>query len=180
VVLYKGKKTELILRQDCYSFNLLQHLLLHNPGKRPSTLASLLADRTLQETPSLFLLLWQENVTFDCIVFTDRAVLQMIAAAESARAKEAVALINASLHEFATKGTMTYKETKRHTVAHQKVSLFPLRDIAVLAAHPFPFSIKSSDLVFKPIRPDISLWQEIEKAHLKEQIRLLTSKKIEL
>lgn len=172
-VLFKEKKTELILRQDCF-FNVLQHILLRNPGKYPATLSELLSDTTLVEQPYMVMLMWREGlVRMDCVVFTDIAILRMIASAETDRSKPSIVLIDAALHEYATTGTMTYKETKTSTVAHQKVSLFPLRDLPELMETPFAFSVKSTDLVLGDIRPDISLWQEISRSKLTERITTL-------
>ena len=178
VVLYKGKKTELILRQDCYSFNVLEHILLQNPEKRPASLADLLADTTLVEHPYMLMLMWRSEgiVDMDLVAFTDIAVLRMIAAAETERSKESIALINAALQEYATTGTMTYKSTKKGTVAHQKVSLFPLRDVPELQTRAFTFPIRSTDIVLGDVRPDISLWHEIEKSKLRQEIERLKRK----
>ena len=67
---------------------------------------------------------------------------------------------------------MTYKLNKTTTVAHQKVSLFPLRDINTLTTYKFEFRVKSTDLILKDVRSDTSLWQEIEKSSLIDRIRL--------
>jgi hypothetical protein len=173
VVLFKEGKTELILRQDCYAFNCLQHILTNNPSRKYESVNELLHDTTIVERPYLWMLLWkktEEGIYFDCVVFTDVSVLRMIKDANTPRAKEALKLSDRSLLEYTTRGKMTYKEEKSKTVAHQKVSLFPLRDIDVLKKHNFVFSIKSTDIVLNDVRCDTSLWQEIEKTKLLDTI----------
>jgi hypothetical protein len=169
VVMFKGNKTELILRQDCYAFNCIQHILLNNPSKTYTDTNDLLVDTTIIERPYLWMLIWKKLdgvIYFDCVVFTDVSILRMIKDADTPRAKEALKLIDHSLADFASKGTMTYKENKTTTVAHQKVSLFPLRDINTLKSHTFEFRVKSPDIILKDVRSDTSLWQEIEKSRL--------------
>ncbi len=175
VVLFKGSKTELILRQDCYAFNCLQHILTNNPSKKYVSVSELLGDTTIVEHPYLWMLLWKKTehgIYFDCVVFTDVSVLRMIKDANTQRAKEALKLSDRSLLEYTTTGKMTYKEEKSKTVAHQKVSLFPLRDIDVLNKRTFEFRIKSTDIVLNDIRSDTSLWQEIEKTKLLDMINI--------
>jgi hypothetical protein len=174
VVLYKEKKTELILRQDCYAFNCLQHILINNPSKTYKDTNSILSDLTIVERPYMWMLIWKktdEIIYFDCVVFTDVSVIRMIKDAETERANEALKLIDRSLSEFVSKGTMTYKKNKSTTIAHQKVSLFPLRDIDTLASYTFEFRVKSTDLILLNVRSDTSLWQEIEKSRLMDTIR---------
>lgn len=176
VVMSKGSKTELILRQDCYAFNCLQHIIVNNASKTYRDIESLLCD-TLVEQPYLWMLLWEkrgEKILFDCVVFTDVAVVRMIKNSTTERTKEAIKLINRSLQEYHLKGTMAYKDDRSSTVAHQKVSLFPIRDIKMLSSHNFEFRVKSTDIVIKDVRSDTSLWQEIEKARLNDRIRELT------
>lgn len=183
VVLFKERKTELILRQDCYAFNCLQQIVTHNPNKKYQDVDALLNDTAIDETPYLFMLLWKKEtdsmgqgthqIRFDCIVFTDVMILRMIQDAKTARASQALLLINAMLKEYASKGTMTYKANKSGTVPHQKVSLFPLRDIPAFTHHRFAFPIQGTHLILKTVRPDTSLWQEVEKAHLVEEIQRL-------
>jgi hypothetical protein len=175
VVLYKEKKTELILRQDCYAFNCIQSILLNNPTKTYNDTNSLLNDMTIVERPYMWMLIWKktdDNIYFDCVVFTDVSVIRMIKDADTPRAKEALKLTDNSLSEFASKGLMTYKLTKSTTVAHQKVSLFPLRDIDTLNVYKFEFRVKSTDIILQDVRSDTSLWQEIEKSRLIDRIRL--------
>ena len=177
VVLYKDKKTELILRQDCYAFNCIQNILLNNPTKTYKDTNSLLNDTTIVERPYMWMLIWKKTdgiIYFDCVVFTDVSVIRMIKDADTPRAKESLKLTDNSLLEFASKGLMTYKLNKSTTVAHQKVSLFPLRDIDTLKAYKFEFRVKSTDLILKDVRSDTSLWQEIEKSRLNDRIRLQT------
>lgn len=122
------------------------------------------------------MLLWKktdDTIYFDCLVFTDVSVIRMIKDADTPRAKEALKLIDKSLAEFVSKGTMTYRTNKSTTVAHQKVSLFPLRDIDTLKTYKFEFRVKSTDIILKDVRSDTSLWQEIEKSRLIEEIRRL-------
>jgi len=182
VVMYKSAKTELILRQDCYAFNCLQHILLANKTKYPDA-AALLADASIQETPYLWMLVWKpadDVLVFDCIVFTDVAILRMIRDAATSRSREALKLVDRALHQHFTDGTMSYKESKQATVAHQKVSLFPWRDIPCLQSTTFEFRVKSTDLVFQSVRSDTNLWQEIEKSRLCETIRALRLENAEL
>ena len=122
------------------------------------------------------MLLWRtddsHNLEMDLVVFTDVGVLRMIAAAATPRSAQSIALIDASLRQFSTTGKMVYKASRSATVAHQKVSLFPLRDIPVLAERMFTFPVKSTDIVLKSVRPDISLWQEIDKARIIAELRV--------
>jgi hypothetical protein len=176
VVSYKGDKTELILRQDCYAFNCIQNILINNPSKKYNDTDSLLNDSTIIEHPYLWMLIWKKInniIFFDCVIFTNVSVIRMIKNADTSRSKESLKLIEHSLSEYSTKGIMTYKESKSKTVAHQKLSLFPLRDIDTLKEYNFMFNIKSTDLVLKDVRPDTSLWQVIEKSKLIDKIRKL-------
>jgi len=175
VVMYKEKKTELILRQDCYAFNCIQNILINNPTKTYNDTNSLLSDMTIVERPYMWMLIWKKTdgiIYFDCVVFTDVSVIRMIKDADTPRAREALKLTDASLSDFALKGVMTYKLNKSTTVAHQKVSLFPLRDIDALKVYKFEFRVKSTDIILKDVRSDTSLWQEIEKSRLIDKIRL--------
>jgi hypothetical protein len=175
VVLYKEKKTELILRQDCYAFNCIQNILINNPTKTYNNTNSLLSDMTIVESPYIWMLIWKKTdgiIYFDCVVFTDVSVIRMIKYADTPRAMEALKLMDASLSEFALKGVMTYKQNKFSTIAHQKVSLFPMRDIEALKVYKFEFRVKSTDIILKEVHSDTSLWHEIEKSRLIEKIRL--------
>jgi hypothetical protein len=174
VVLYKEVKTELILRQDCFAFNCIQSILINNQLKSYNDTNSLLSDSSIVERPYMWMLMWKKNdgiIYFDCVVFTDVAVIRMIKDADTPRAKEALKLIDKSLSEFASTGKMTYRKDKSTTVAHQKVSLFPLRDIDTLKTYKFEFRVKSTDIILKDVRSDTSLWQEIEKSRLIDKIR---------
>jgi hypothetical protein len=176
VVLYKGPKTELILRQDCYAFNCIQNILMKNPSKTYKDANALLIDSTIVEHPYMWMLMWKKTdgiIYLDAVVFTDVSVLRMIKDADTERAKEALKLIDKSLAEFASTSVMTYKLNKTTTVAHQKVSLFPLRDIDALKTHEFKFRVKSTDIILKDVRSDTSLWQEIEKSRLLDEIQRL-------
>jgi len=176
VVLYKETKTELILRQDCYAFNCIQNILINNPTKTYKDTSSLLNDKTIVEHPYMWMLMWKNIdaiIYLDCVVFTDVSVIRMIKDANTPRAKEGLKLIDNSLAEFSSKGLMTYKLKKSNTVAHQKVSLFPLRDINTLKAYNFEFRVKSTDLILKDVRSDTNLWQEIEKSRLIDEIQRL-------
>ena len=173
VCLFKGDKTELILRQDCYSFNCLQNIIAHNPSAQHTDLNVLLEDQTLVETPYMFMLLWKKEegvIVFDQVVFTDVSILQLINKANTARTRASIVLINKALAEFAATGKMTYKEKKGDTVPHQKLSLFPLRDVEILKTRIFTFQVKSTDLVLQHIQPELSLFHEIEKSKLVEQL----------
>lgn len=175
VVLYKEKKTELILRQDCYAFNCIQSILINNPTKTYNDTNSLLSDITIAERPYMWMLIWKKTdgiIYFDCVVFTDVSVIRMIKDADTPRSRQALKLTDASLSEFASKGFMTYRLNKSTTVAHQKVSLFPLRDIDALKVYKFEFRVKSTDIILNDIRSDTSLWQEIEKSRLIDKIHL--------
>ena len=174
VVVYKETKTELILRQDCFAFNCIQNILINNPTKTYKDTTSLLNDTMIVERPYMCMLIWKNTdgiIYFDCVVFTDVSVIRMIKDADTPRAKEALKLIDNSLAEFSSKGEMTYKLKKTTTVPHQKVSLFPFRDINILKTHKFEFRVKSTDLVLKDIRCDTNLWYEIEKSRLMDRIR---------
>lgn len=175
VVMYKEKKTELILRQDCYAFNCIQNILINNPTKTYNDTNSLLSDMTIVERPYMWMLIWKKTdgiIYFDCVVFTDVSVIRMIKYADTQRAREALKLTDASLSDFALKGVMTYKLNKSTTVPHQKVSLFPLRVIDALKVYKFEFRVKSTDIILKDVRSDTSLWQEIEKSRLIDKNRL--------
>jgi hypothetical protein len=184
VVLYKGEKTELILRQDCFAFNCIQHILLNNSEKKYTNIDDLIADRDIVEKPYLLMTMWKKNdlgiINFDCIVFTDKSIMQMIRNAETSRSKESVKLMNTSLVQFSTHGKMTYKETKSDTVPHQKVSLFPLRDIPELKSYSFSFNVKSTNIILNDVRSDTNLWQEIEKSRLIERIKYLERENIRI
>lgn len=174
VVLYKETKTELILRQDCYAFNCIQSILIHNPSKSYRDTNSLLSDTSIVERPYLWMLMWKKTdgiIYFECMVFTDVSIIRMIKDAPTPRAKEALKLADKSLSDYASTGKMTYKDDKSSTVPHQKVSLFPLRDIKALKTHKFEFRVKSTDLILKDVRSDTNLWQEIEKSRLIDTIR---------
>jgi hypothetical protein len=175
VVLYKKKKTELVLRQDCYAFNCIQNVLINNPTKTYQDTNGLLGDMTIVERPYMWMLIWEKTdsvIYFDCMVFTDVSVIRMIKDSDTPRAKEALKLIDASLSEFASNGSMTYKLKKSTTVAHQKVSLFPFRDLAISKVHEFNFRVKSTDLILKDVRSDSNLWQVVDKIRLMDKIRL--------
>lgn len=177
VVLYKGGKTELILRQDCFAFNCIQHILLNNIEKKYTNLNDLITDNTIVEKPYLLMILWKKTesgmIQIDCIVFTDVSIIRMISDAKTPRSKESIKLINISLHQFSTMGKIIYKEFKSDTVPHQKVSLFPLRDILELKSYTFSFSVKSTNIILNDVRSDTNLWQEIEKSRLIEKINYL-------
>jgi hypothetical protein len=170
------KRFELILRQDCYSFNCIQSILLANPEKKYSSLEELVQDTTLHETPYLILLLCRSGkgkIEFEPIIFTDVSLLHMVwktNTGRSNRPKEGIKLINTALLEHKTTGKMTYKETKSTTVAHQRVSLNPFKALPSVASHPFSFPIKSTDIILKEVTPDWDLWHEVEKIRLKEEV----------
>jgi hypothetical protein len=176
VVLYKNEKTELILRQDC-TFNCIQNILLNNPTKNYTDTDSLLSDSTISERPYVSMLIWKNTeglIYFDSVIFTDVCVIRMIKDAETARGSESLKLIDSALSKFASTGKMTYKDKKSDTVPHQKVSLFPLRDIPALKSNSLTFPVSYSDLVMKDVRSDTNLWHEIDKARLVSEIQRLT------
>lgn len=176
IIMFKNKKTELILRQDCYAFNCVQNILLKNVGKSYLDIISLLNDSTIIESPYLWMLLWKKDqediIRFDCVILSDVSVLRMIYNAKTPRSNEAIYLINTSLAGFILNKNMTYKENKTSTVPHQKVSLFPLRDILVLKSYIWRWDVKATDIILNDIRPDTNLWQEISKNRLIEKIHL--------
>lgn len=174
VVMYKGNQTEIILRQDCYSFNCLR-CVLENNKKSYSSLDELLSDPELIEAPYLWMLLWKdtEDIEMDLVVLSDITLLGMIHSSKSARSTESVELINKALNQHYTTGKMIYKENKNSTVPHQKVSLTPLRDFMFTRAIHISFETKAKDLVLDSVIPDKNLWQEIEKAKLHARIREL-------
>ena len=157
VVIFKESKTELILRQDCYGFNCIQNILLNNSQKSYNDITSLLSDDSITETPYLWMLMWNSETCLDCVVFTDVSIMKMIYDAKTPRSRKALEIINGALSEFSLKNTMTYKEAKNDTVAHQKVSLFPFRD------RPYTpeFRVKSTDVILEDVRPDINFWYEV-------------------
>ena len=177
VILYKERKTELILRQDCYAFNCLQSVFIHNPSKEFADLNTLLSDPTVNESPYLWMLMWKETpektIAMDMVIFSDLSVLRMVEAAATSRSKEACTLINHALSEHYRTGVMTYKAEKSSTVPHQKVSLFPFRDIEFTRSVSLEYQVKASDLVLNSVTPDKNLWQEIEKSKLQDQVYTL-------
>ena len=130
------------------------------------------------------MIMWKKTdlgiINFDCIVFTDISIIKMIRNAETSRSKESVKLMNISLVQFSTHEKMTSKETKSHTVPHQKVSLFPLRDIPELKSYSFSFNVKSTNIILNDVRSDTNLWQEIEKSRLIERIKYLERENIRI
>lgn len=178
IVMWKKHRTELILRQDCYAFNALQHQLLHNVNHAFPNARSLLSTDNLIEQPYLWVLLWKKrtdgSIMLDMIVFTDVAVLRMIENANTERSRQAIRLIDRSLWEYVSTGVMTYKHNKSSTVPHQKVSLFPFRDLHMLRSHNFEFRVRSTDVILRHVRTDTHFWQEVEKTVLHEKIRCLT------
>ena len=176
IVLYKERKTELILRQDCYAYNCLHHIIENNRGKAHLDINSITDDPDINETPYLAMLLWKKQegtIVFDCVILTDVSVLRRISRANTERSRQAILLINKSLCDYFTMGKMTYKEKKGSTVPHQKVSLFPFRDSEPIRESILSFTVKATELLASDVRPDTNLWQEVEKSRMKETIRQL-------
>lgn len=167
VVLFKEHNTELILRQDCFAFNLLQ-VLLNNNSKQFLHVIDILDATDIQESPYIFLLLWKKRdskILFDCLIITDVAILRMIHDAGTERSKQALILIDKALADYHRSGQMTYKTSKKSTVPHQKVSLFPFRKIVTLR-ETLTFEVESTSLILQEIIPDTSLWQLVEKSRM--------------
>ena len=161
ISLYKQSKTELILRQDCFSFNILQSIFLHNPNKRWENLETLLKDSTIQESLYLNMLIWtscDHDILFDILCFTDLKLLQMIVDAKTRRSKASIVLINNALNLHFISGQLIYKLNKSDTVPHQKVSLFPLKYLNFKPS--FPLLHKHLITTYKP-KNDANLWQEL-------------------
>jgi hypothetical protein len=99
LMLYKGKSTQVILRQDCFGFNCIQNIFRNNPhlltptssaqAPAPASLEELLAlslpDQTepLKESPYLVMLLWTKDestgdILFDHLIVSDVYLLQAI------------------------------------------------------------------------------------------------------
>jgi hypothetical protein len=167
VCMFKGKGTELIIRQDC-AFNVIQQLLLRNKDSAHTftTVDDFLTRTSIVETPYLFTVIVQtETFALDLVVFTDMSLLKHIVAMESPRSREIIKIMNRYLSSYCTEGSMAYKPTKTSTVPHQKVSLFPFRNKQLLESLAFP--VKIFDLVLKPVKPDFSIWNTIYSLHLK-------------
>jgi hypothetical protein len=176
VVMFKGDKTELILRQDCFAFNILQNIINNNATFDCHHLDDIVSSSVVQESPYMLLLLWKKEakrILFTCIVITDVAVLKMIHMSKTERSKQAQLLINKALDEHHHTGKMTYKASKKSTVPHQKVSLFPLRDIKLLN-EAIRFEVDSTSLILRDVVPDTSLWQQVEKFRMLATIEELS------
>ena len=161
ISLYKQNKSELILRQDCYSFNILQNIIIHNPNKKWETLESLLSDTTVEESFYLNMLLWSSyngKILFDHLFFTDLQILQLIYDANTKRSHAAIKLIDNALSLHFISGQLIYKLNKNDTVPHQKVSLFPLKTLNFSPS--FQITDKNLITTYKP-KNDANLWQEL-------------------
>ena len=176
IVLYKGTKTELILRQDCYSCNCIVSVVHHNPELACESLQELLSDTATVETPYLLVFLWNDiSMKCDLLVVTDVALLQMIQDSKSARCTEAIKLIDKTVLTYKETGKVIYRQKKSDVVPHRKVSLFPFRE-EPLKSFSLSFIIDIHDLVQGDISPDTSLWNKIVVCKLQQKILELEKK----
>lgn len=177
-IMFKSAKTELILRQDCFSCNSIINIVEANKpfGKTQFTcIDEILSEPGIIETPYLFILLWKEcgtRITCDMLVITDVGMLQLIKDADTPRSKEAIVLINNCLRQYNESGKIIYKPLRQSTVKHQKVSLFPFRDSEYLQK--MKFDIDMSEIVNGIIKPDTTLWHKLEVTKLRQTIDELT------
>lgn len=162
VVLYKGKDTEIIIRQDFYALNLLASIFKNNPNFKIEDLS----ETSLIETPIMLVLMWNEDMHMDMVCFSDVALLKRIHMGKTSRCKEGVKLVIEKLTEYNTSGKITYKKEKSSVVAHRKISLFPFRGVDKITTE-HTFKVKSMDLVLQPVKTDKNLWVGIEIERLK-------------
>lgn len=171
VVLYKGKDTELIIRQDFYALNLLASILKNNPNFKIEDLS----ESSLIETPFMLVLMWKEDdIRLDMVCFSDVALLKRIHMGKTSRCKEGMKLIVEKLTEYNTFGKITYKKEKSSVVAHRKISLFPFRGVDKITTE-HTFKVKSTDLVLQPVNTEKNLWAGIEIERLKAKIKFLST-----
>lgn len=171
VVLYKGKDTELIIRQDFYALNLLASILKNNPNFKIEDLS----ESSLIETPFMLVLMWKEDdIRLDMVCFSDVALLKRIHMGKTSRCKEGMKLIVEKLTEYNTFGKITYKKEKSSVVAHRKISLFPFRGVDKITTEHI-FKVKSTDLVLQPVNTEKNLWAGIEIERLKAKIKFLST-----
>jgi len=163
VVLYKGKDTEIIIRQDFYALNLLASILKNNPNFKIEDLS----ESSLIETPFMLVLMWkEEDIRLDMVCFSDVALLKRIYMGKTSRCKEGMKLVSKNLTEYNTSGKITYKSEKSSVVAHLKISLFPFRGTDKIETEHM-FRVKSTDLVLQPVNIEKNLWVGIEIERLK-------------
>ena len=163
VVLYKGKDTEIIIRQDFYALNLLASILKNNPNFKIEDLS----ESSLIETPFMLVLMWkEEDIRLDMVCFSDVALLKRIYMGKTSRCKEGMKLVSKNLTEYNTSGKITYKSEKSSVVAHLKISLFPFRGTDKIETEHM-FRVKSTDLVLQPVNIEKNLWVGIELERLK-------------
>jgi len=147
VVLYKGRDTEIIIRQDFYALNLLASILKNNPNFKIEDLS----ESPLIETPFMLVLMWkEEDIRLDMVCFSDVALLKRIYMGKTSRCKEGMKLVSKNLTEYNTSGKITYKSEKSSVVAHLKISLFPFRGTDKIETEHM-FRVKSTDLVLQPV-----------------------------
>lgn len=171
VVLYKGKDTELIIRQDFYALNLLASILKNNPNFKIEDLS----ESSLIETPFMLVLMWkEEDIRLDMVCFSDVALLKRIHMGKTSRCKEGMKLIVEKITEYNTLGKITYKKEKSSVVAHRKISLFPFRGADKIETEHI-FRVKSTDLVLQPVNTEKNLWAGIEIERLKDKIKFLST-----
>jgi len=163
VVLYKGRDTEIIIRQDFYALNLLASILKNNPNFKIEDLS----ESSLIETPFMLVLMWkEEDIRLDMVCFSDVALLKRIYMGKTSRCKEGMKLVSKNLTEYNTSGKITYKSEKSSVVAHLKISLFPFRGTDKIETEHM-FRVKSTDLVLQPVNIEKNLWVGIEIERLK-------------
>lgn len=171
VVLYKGKDTEIIIRQDFYALNLLASIFKNNPNFKIENLS----ETSLIETPIMLVLMWNDDdMHMDMVCFSDVALLKRIHMGKTSRCKEGMKLVIEKLTEYNTSGKITYKKEKSSVVAHRKISLFPFRGVDKITTE-HTFKVKSTDLVLQPVNPDKNLWAGIEIERLKAKIKFLST-----
>jgi len=162
-VLYKGRDTEIIIRQDFYALNLLASILKNNPNFKIEDLS----ESPLIETPFMLVLMWkEEDIRLDMVCFSDVALLKRIYMGKTSRCKEGMKLVSKNLTEYNTSGKITYKSEKSSVVAHLKISLFPFRGTDKIETEHM-FRVKSTDLVLQPVNIEKNLWVGIEIERLK-------------
>ena len=163
VALYKGKDTEIIIRQDFYALNLLASILKNNPNFKIEDLS----ESSLIETPFMLVLMWkEEDIRLDMVCFSDVALLKRIYTGKTSRCKEGMKLVSKNLTEYNTTRKITYKSEKSSVVAHLKISLFPFRGVDKITTE-HTFKVKSTDLVLQPVNTEKNLWVGIEIERLK-------------
>lgn len=118
--IFDKESFEIIMRQDFFAGNLLRRILIKNNRLEDAE----------SETPVMLCLLWKPspNISFDLVVFTDLALMNMIMDSTSSRAEAARQLIHQAYDEqYIKTGRVEYKLTKGATVPHQKISFHPMK-----------------------------------------------------